>query len=290
MQQPAAFGWAGGSATLDDFCLASSAGGSLCADADWPRRGVTINGQGLPLSLASAYLPEQDGRKWLLRGELAIDAQLRPQGNGWVGQARIASASGGLKFSERARRELLRYDDLLLQANFRPQGIEATLGTVFNDDGRIDARITTGWDAYAPLDGEVAFDTDELTWIEMFSADIVEPTGRLSGRIALGGTRAAPRLGGQAQLTRFETGIPSLALALHDGNLQLNALPDGSEDLVVVTNGLYTALELTFSPGVTTIVVGGTMRRRSSDSSSRSGSTHRKVALPGFEPKPVFEF
>ncbi|MGQ4582038.1 translocation/assembly module TamB domain-containing protein [Lysobacter sp. F60174L2] len=228
LQQPAAFGWAGGSATLDDFCLASSAGGSLCADADWPRRGVTIDGQGLPLSLASAYLPEQDGRAWLLRGELSIDAQLRPQGNGWVGQARIASASGGLKFSERARRELLRYDDLLLQANFRPQGIEATLATVFNDDGRIDARITTGWDAYAPLAGELAFDTDELTWIELFSADIVEPTGRLSGRIALGGTRAAPRLGGQAQLAEFETGIPSLAIALHDGNLQLNALPDGS--------------------------------------------------------------
>ncbi|GAB2629057.1 translocation/assembly module TamB domain-containing protein [Novilysobacter erysipheiresistens] len=228
LQQPAAFSWATGRATLDDFCLASSAGGSLCADADWPRRSVTINGDGLPLSLASAYLPERDGRPWLLRGELAIDAQLRPQGNGWVGQARIASASGGLKFSERARRELIRYDDLLLEANFRPQGIDATLATVFNDDGRLDARITTGWDAYAPLDGEIAFDTDELTWMEMFSPDIVEPTGRLSGRIALGGTRAQPRLGGQAQLANFETGIPSLAIALHDGNLQLNALPDGS--------------------------------------------------------------
>ncbi|MGH8084920.1 MAG: translocation/assembly module TamB domain-containing protein [Lysobacter sp.] len=228
LQQPAAFSWASGRVTLDDFCLGSSAGGSLCADADWPRRGVSINGDGLPLSLASAYLPERDGRPWLLRGELAIDAQLRPQGNGWVGQARIASASGGLKFSERARRELIRYDDLLLQANFRPQGIEATLATVFNDDGRLDARITTGWDAYAPLAGEISFDTDELTWMEMFSPDIVEPTGHLSGRIALGGTRAQPRLGGQAQLTDFETGLPALAIALHDGNLQLNPLPDGS--------------------------------------------------------------
>jgi DeoR/GlpR family transcriptional regulator of sugar metabolism len=36
------------------------------------------------------------------------------------------------------------------------------------------------------------------------------------------------------------------------------------EDLVVVTNGLYTALELNFCEGVTTIVVGGTMRRPSS--------------------------
>ncbi|HEU4328174.1 MAG TPA: DeoR/GlpR family DNA-binding transcription regulator [Roseiflexaceae bacterium] len=36
------------------------------------------------------------------------------------------------------------------------------------------------------------------------------------------------------------------------------------EELTVVTNGLYTALELNFSPGITTIVVGGTMRHRSS--------------------------
>lgn len=34
--------------------------------------------------------------------------------------------------------------------------------------------------------------------------------------------------------------------------------------LTVITNGLYTALELTFAPGVDVIVVGGTMRHRSS--------------------------
>jgi DeoR/GlpR family transcriptional regulator of sugar metabolism len=46
--------------------------------------------------------------------------------------------------------------------------------------------------------------------------------------------------------------------------LQVARLIKEREDLVVVTNGLYTALELTFSTGITTIVVGGTMRYRSS--------------------------
>jgi DeoR/GlpR family transcriptional regulator of sugar metabolism len=46
--------------------------------------------------------------------------------------------------------------------------------------------------------------------------------------------------------------------------LQVARLLRDREELTVVTNGLYTALELNFSPGVTTIVVGGTMRRRSS--------------------------
>jgi DeoR/GlpR family transcriptional regulator of sugar metabolism len=46
--------------------------------------------------------------------------------------------------------------------------------------------------------------------------------------------------------------------------LQVARLIKDREDLIVVTNGLYTALELNFSAGITTIVVGGTMRRRSS--------------------------
>ncbi|HET9493004.1 MAG TPA: DeoR/GlpR family DNA-binding transcription regulator [Chloroflexia bacterium] len=46
--------------------------------------------------------------------------------------------------------------------------------------------------------------------------------------------------------------------------LQIARLIKEREDLVVVTNGLYTALELNFSAGITTIVVGGTMRPRSS--------------------------
>ena len=46
--------------------------------------------------------------------------------------------------------------------------------------------------------------------------------------------------------------------------LQVARLIKDRENLTVVTNGLYTALELNFSPGITTIVVGGTLRHRSS--------------------------
>lgn len=46
--------------------------------------------------------------------------------------------------------------------------------------------------------------------------------------------------------------------------LQVAHLIKDREDLIVVTNGIYTALELNFCAGITTIVVGGTMRRRSS--------------------------
>lgn len=46
--------------------------------------------------------------------------------------------------------------------------------------------------------------------------------------------------------------------------LQVARLIKDRAGLTVVTNGLYTALELNFSEGITTIVVGGKMRRRSS--------------------------
>ena len=228
LQSPARYAQNGTRWTLSQSCFASSGGGSLCASADWPRR-LDIAGRGLPLTLATPYLPErEDGRAWLLRGEITIDAQVRPVGNSWRGSAKITSASGGMKNSARARRDVVAYDNLVLDADFDPRRIEATLATTLNADGRVNARIATGWDAYAPLSGEIALYTDELTWMELFSPDIVEPTGRLNGRITLAGTRAQPSLGGQAQLTGFATELPSLAIALQDGNIRLDALPDGT--------------------------------------------------------------
>jgi DeoR/GlpR family transcriptional regulator of sugar metabolism len=46
--------------------------------------------------------------------------------------------------------------------------------------------------------------------------------------------------------------------------LQVARLIKDREDLVVITNGLYTALELNFAADITTVVVGGTLRHRSS--------------------------
>jgi translocation and assembly module TamB len=229
LQQPAQYRWDGRNGALTNACLASSSGGSLCASADWPRRGVELKGQGLPLLLAQAYLPERsDKRPWILRGEIALDGELRPVGNAWRGQFNVSSSGGGLKFSERSRRELVRYNELSLKASFDPNKLNAELKAGFNDDGRIEATVSTGWDAYAPLAGNVAVDTDELTWIELFSPDIVEPKGKLEGRISLAGTRSKPLLGGQARLSQFTTEVPSLGIVLQDGDVRLDAQPDGS--------------------------------------------------------------
>ena len=228
----AAFAWDGRNGTLSPTCLAASgSGGSLCASADWPRRGLDVDGTQLPLALVVPYLPAQspgEGRRWILRGALDLDARVRSAGNAWRGTATVTSATGGLRFSPRARRETVRYSGLRVVADFDPRGIDARLDTSLMDDGRLAARIDTGWDAYAPLSGEVAMDLDELTWMELFSPDIVDPRGRLAGRITLGGTRGAPALGGQAQLTGFTTELPSLGITLREGSATLAAQADGS--------------------------------------------------------------
>lgn len=230
LQAPATFAQQAGSRwTLSRTCLASTAGGNLCASADWPRQGLAVSGEGLPLALALPYLPEQDnGRPWALDGSIDLDGRLRPAGRAWQGHVNLTSASGALRTRPGARRSVLSYEGLALTAQFDANRIDATLGSAFNGDGRIDARLRTGWDAYAPLDGEIALATSELTWMEVFSPDIVSPTGKLDADIRLGGTRAQPSLGGQAALSGFNAELPALAIAIVDGSARLDALPDGT--------------------------------------------------------------
>ena len=229
LQQATRWSWDGNSGALSHACLASNAGGNLCADADWPRRGLTLRGAALPLALLVPYLPERsDGRPWLLNGEVALDARVVSAGNAWRGTATLASTNGGLRNSARARRDFVGYRDLKLDATFDPQHVEAKLGAIFNQDGRIDAHVATGWDEFAPLSGEVKVNTDELTWMELFSPDIVEPTGKLDADLHLAGTRAAPVVGGEGHLQDFATELPSLGIALGEGDLRMQAQADGN--------------------------------------------------------------
>ena len=222
--QTAAGGW-----SLSPACLASSAGGHLCASADWPRQGLAIDGQALPLALLAPYLPEQQsGRPWHLDGSIDIDGRLRPSGNAWQGHLNVASTSGAMRTSARSRRDVLSYSGLALEAVFDANRIDASLGLGFNGNGRINAELRTGWDAYAPLEGRLTAGTSELTWLELFSPDIVSPTGRLDADVSLAGTRGEPLLGGHASLSEFAAEIPALAIAIVDGSARLDARPDGS--------------------------------------------------------------
>lgn len=230
LTQPAALRFGDGRFALARTCLASAGGGSLCANADWPRRGVEVTGRGVPLVLLASYLPEQAGteRAWQPRGELNVDASIRPVGNAWRGQATITSPAGGFKLEQSHRAELVSYSNLRLAGTFDPQRVDFDLSAALDGGGRVRADIATGFAPHAPLAGSVDLDTRELTFVELFSPDIVDPRGQLTANLRLSGTRAVPLLGGQARLSNFSTEVPALGIELTEGAATLVAREDGS--------------------------------------------------------------
>ena len=240
LRAPAAFAWSPRGTTLGAACMDAGAGGNLCASADWPRH-ADVRGTGLPLSLVEPWLPARDdGRPWRVRGTIAINATVRPAGASWRGVASIRSADGGIGIGPRPNRasrsrvgdaDVLRYDALAIDGNFGPSGFDAKLGAGFAGHGRVDATLAAGWRPDAPMRGTVAIATNEVTWLELLSPDIVAPTGQLAGRLEIGGTRAVPRLSGDARLTGFGAELPSLGITLREGQVTLDALADGSARL-----------------------------------------------------------
>jgi len=236
LQAPAAFTvLPAGRWRLEPACLAAVARdaetteeASICASADWPREGLRLASQRLPLSLVHPWLPRNEGRALVLRGELTLDARLRPQGQRWTGEVHVASPDGGLRLGDRSRRELARYDNFSLDLEFNPQQIQGRLGSGFKGDGYVDATFRTGWEDHSPLTGELYTYVGRLFWLELFSPDLVRPQGVLRGHVSLRGTRGQPALGGQLLLEDFTAELPVLGLSLAEGRGRLDAQPDGS--------------------------------------------------------------
>ena len=232
LRQPATFGIAGSAFTLSDACLGASGGGALCVAANWPKQGLTLRGDALPLSLVQPWLPPNSGRKMYLRGELTLDGSFKPAGNAWQGSLRLASREGGLRLGDNARGELVRYDQFSFVTDFTAQHIHSKLGVGFQGDGFIDATVDTGWDAYAPLTGEIYMNMSRLYWMELFSPDLVRPKGLVEGHVSLRGTRSQPSMGGDATLSDFTGELPALGLTLSEGKGRFEAQPDGSARIV----------------------------------------------------------
>lgn len=228
LRAPASFAVTDGNMRLDEACLGPATGGALCAQANWPREGLTVRGDALPLALVQPWLPPTSGRRIYLRGDVNLDARIRPRGSAFEGTVEVRSTEGGIRLGDNARGELVRYDQFSIKVDMAPSRIEGYLGTGFQGNGFVDARFQTGWDADAPLTGELYLNMARLYWIELFSPDIVRPTGLIEGHVSLRGTRSQPSLGGEANLSNFKGEFPALGLSLEEGKGSFVAQPDGS--------------------------------------------------------------
>ncbi|MGG6463006.1 translocation/assembly module TamB domain-containing protein [Solilutibacter silvestris] len=229
LQAPAQFAQHGSNWTLSQSCFSSTAGGSLCANAEWPRRGVQVDGHGLPLALALPYLPpRKDGKPWDLEGEIALTGAVQPVGGSWRGNVHLTSPRGGVRVPVQRHVTAFEWQNLTLDATFDPNRLQGKLNAGYNGNGHIIADVSTGWDEHAPLAGSIDVDTRDLTLIELFSPDIVDPQGHLAGHILLAGSRAAPRIGGNAVLSEFRTDLPALGLVIDNGTIKMEAQADGN--------------------------------------------------------------
>lgn len=233
LRQPATFSVNGPAFSVDDACLAAvGSGGALCVNADWPRQGLAVHSEALPLALVQPWLPPNEGRQVNLRGEITVDGTFRPRGNAWEGSFKVASLEGGIRLGDNGRGEVVRYDHFSLTGDFDPRQIKGYLGIGFQGNGFVDARFNTGWDADAPLNGELYLNMSRLSWLQLFVADLVQPKGQVEGHVSLRGTRAQPLLGGEATLKDFTGEYPSMGLALTDGEGRFTAQPDGTARIV----------------------------------------------------------
>ncbi len=233
LQQPTHGVWDGHTAQLAATCLQSSAGGQLCAHADWPRHGLTASGTQLPLALLAPYLPDRgDGRPWVLVGDTALHANVHPVGQAWAATVALTSAQGGLRNGRRAKRDLFGYRDFKLDAQLTPHRVALDITAALNGNGTLDTHLATGWDAFAPLAGSLKLTTSDLLWVELLSPDVVSPSGQLQLDLHLAGTRAQPRLDGSGHLQHFATELPALGIALTDGDVVLTTRDDGSARIV----------------------------------------------------------
>ncbi len=228
LRQAAPFNVQGSTFSLGDACLGAETGGALCVAANWPRQGVTLRGDALPLTLVQPWLPLNEGRRLYVRGELTLDGTIRPRGNAWEGSFKVASAEGGIRLGDNARGELARYDQFSINVDMQPNSIKGYLGVGFQGDGFVDARVQTGWEPNAALVGELYLNMSRLYWLELFSPDLVRPQGLIEGHVSLRGTRSQPSLGGEAKLSNFTGEFPALGLTLSEGVGSFTAQPDGS--------------------------------------------------------------
>ncbi|GGA82105.1 hypothetical protein GCM10011521_20610 [Arenimonas soli] len=226
LRAPASWTWGGGTFRLEPACVTGEASGFLCLQAD---RGLwRAEGEAIPLALAQPWLPDT-GVPLRLDGELTLDAEFREGARGWNGQLGLSSATGGLATeSSGGRRHLFAYRDLQVNATLEDGALDARAGASLNQQGMLLAELRADAGDDGAVAGQLALRMQDLTWLELLSPDIVEPTGRLEGEMRFSGTRAAPRMDGLLSLRELATELPALGLALAGGQFDLQGAADGT--------------------------------------------------------------
>lgn len=216
-----------GQLTLSQTCL-DAAPASLCAQIE--QRGAASEGEielkGLNLAELDPLLVALLDQPAALSGELVAYASFSRDAAGTVnGDANISIPRLGIKLDPAAERDLLDVTDLQLTATLDPENARFELDAKTSADGfiRLQLLAATPLEEDGELSGHADLQLSDLAVLELFTNEVVNPTGRLEGRLAIAGARSAPRLDGTLELLDFAAELPALGIAPRDGQITLSS-------------------------------------------------------------------
>lgn len=218
LKEPATIKMTSSSYSFTPFCLADSKQRAVLCAHDGGRT-IDVQSNEFPLSLIEPYLNTK-ADDFIYKGTASIQAELPKdfdlKASGFIDLI-VPSMVVGVRNNTDA--EVTRLDDLRIRANWLNKRLNGTVKARLQQDGFIDGELDTGFAADAPLSGGLKVRMNQLDWLELFTLDIANPTGRLIGEVQLDGTRDNPVINGSYQLQDFNVDIPGLGLRLKDGQI-----------------------------------------------------------------------
>ncbi len=218
LQAPMYLILADGSYRFSPFCLGNGAHSArVCAEDTGTA--IAINGADFPLFLLEPWL-NNAGKEFTytglasLNGELPKDFSLA--GTGFV-NLRVPLLKVAVK--PNTDNEVARIENVHIEANWLGQRLTGNFSASLTQGGRVEGELKTGFSDNAPLSGRLNVQMYNLAWLELFSLDISQPTGQLTGNVELSGTRNAPLIDGSYVLKDLSFQVPALGLKLNDGQL-----------------------------------------------------------------------
>jgi translocation and assembly module TamB len=218
LQAPMTLDIDSGDYRFSPFCLAIERyAARLCGkDAD---DNIALTGQDFPLALLEPWL-NNAGREFTYNGNASMNAQL-PKSFDFAGRGFADLYVERLKVAVKpnTENEVARFENVRINAQWLGRQVSGSVNAELRNGGRIEGALSTGFSEAAPLRANLKLQLYELSWLELFSLDIAQPTGQITGEVEVTGSRAAPRINGSYRLQDFNVQIPALGLKLSDGQI-----------------------------------------------------------------------
>lgn len=237
LREPARLAYApdSGSVSLSRTCL-DAAPAWLCAEVT--AQGATSQGsvelEGFDLAQLDPLLAALLDQPAALSGSLAANGQFQRDAQGRLQaglQARVPQVT--LKLDPDAERELLALDDLGLNLTLDPDNANLQLDARVSQQGHLRAgvELATPLQEDGALSGQIELLLPDIALLELFTDQVVDPEGRIDGRLQLAGTRSQPQLDGSLELLDFSAELPALGIQPREGNIRLSSRGSTGLDL-----------------------------------------------------------